>query len=104
MADQSETSGAVDPTRRTVQGTGQQVLHSLEEIPASVGQVSRGIFGAVSRRDHTSWKSRKPTEPGYWCGRLDSAIGERISSSPVRSIAMCLGMGVIAGLCVKSRR
>jgi hypothetical protein len=79
-----------------------QVLHTLEELPASLGHVSSGPFGAVSRRDHTSWKSKSPTDPEYWCGRLDSAIGECIKHRPVHHVAVCFGIGLAIGLMAKA--
>lgn len=75
-----------------------RILHSLHDIPSSVGQVSTGPLGAVARRDHTSWKTKGLADPGYWVGRVDCALGEWVKDRPIPSILICVGAGVIAGL------
>lgn len=100
MSTQPETGNNGAATPHGTQPAESRVLHSLEDLPASVGQVSRGPFGAISRRDHTSWKSRKVTDPGYWCGRFDSELGERVRVTPIPHVAICFGIGLLAGLIV----
>ncbi len=75
-----------------------EVLHSLRDLPDSVGQVSKGPLGAVARKDHRSWKTKDVTDAGYWIGRIDSAVGEWIKDRPIPRIAACVGIGALAGL------
>lgn len=79
----------------------QQVLHSFRELPPSVGQVSSGPLGAVSRKDHVSWKSKPLTDPVHWCGRLDAVIGNRVGPNPLYNVMLCLGVGIILGALVR---
>ncbi len=107
MANQTETGDNATTAPQASPPAEPRVLHTLEELPASLGQVSRGPLGAVSRRDHTSWKSKKVTDPNYWCGRIDSAIGECVQKRPVRHVAVVFGIGLFAGLvmnCNNGRR
>ena len=93
-------SPAIDETFHSA-GTAPQipeVLHSLQDLPVSLGQVSRGPLGAVARKDHRSWKMRSVTHPFYWSGRIDSAVGEWVKDRPLPSIAACIGIGALAGL------
>jgi len=77
---------------------GPEVFHSLQDLPVSVGQVSKGPLGAVERRDHTSWKTKNLTDPAFWSGRLDSALGNWIKDRPIPRIAVCVGIGALVGM------
>jgi hypothetical protein len=79
----------------------QQVLHSFQELPLSVGQVSSGPCGAVSRKDHVSWRSKPLTDPAHWCGRLDYVMGNRVGPKPLYNVMICLGVGIILGALVR---
>ncbi len=75
-----------------------QELHSFQDLPESVGQVSSGPLGSVARKDHVSWKTKPVTNPAHWIGRLDSELGERIDLRPIPSLAICFGVGLILGI------
>lgn len=81
--------------------SGPRELHTLQDLPASLGQISSGPLGSVARKDHRSWKTKPVTDPAYWQGRLDCAIGERIHARPVVGVALCFGFGLIAGLALR---
>jgi hypothetical protein len=78
-------------------------FHSLSDLPPALGQVSTGPLGSVARKDHISWKNKNRTDPRYWCGWLDSRIGDKIHDRPVRCVAICFGIGVLMGLISHSR-
>ena len=74
-----------------------ELLHSLQDLPVSLGQVSQGPLGAVARKDHRSWKTKSANDPSYWSGRIDSAVGAWIRDRPLAKTAACVGIGAIAG-------
>ncbi len=78
------------------------VIHALQDLPESLGQVSKGPLGPVARKDHRSWSTKSITHPAYWSGRLDSALHERLQERPVPGIALCFVIGAIAGAIVGS--
>lgn len=99
MKDQAESERdsvrSVSPAAHRVEP---RELHSLQDLPASVGQVSSGPLGSVARKDHISWKSKQVTDPAYWSGWFDSALGERIHLRPIPSVAICFGTGLVLGV------
>lgn len=75
-----------------------QVLHSLQDLPVSVGQVSTGPLFSVARKDHISWNFIPVTDPAHWYGRFDCALGNYLKVGPIRKIAACVGIGAMMGL------
>lgn len=73
-------------------------FHTLQDIPVSVAHVSTGPLGAVERQDHSSWKRRSLTDPLHWYGKLDAGLSDCLQKQPVRKIAACLGIGMLAGM------
>ncbi|RYD85992.1 MAG: hypothetical protein EOP84_00585 [Verrucomicrobiaceae bacterium] len=80
-----------------------QTLHTFADLPASVGQVSAGPLGAVARRDHSTWRTKDRSDPGYWAGRVDCALGVWVQEQPLHRILLCVGAGVMVGLVCRSR-
>jgi hypothetical protein len=94
-------AGPLPPTGSAPQAP--EVFHSLQDLPVAVGQVSQGPLGAVARQDHHSWKNKGATDPAYWSGRIDSALGDWMKDRPLAKIASCVGIGAVAGMILSCR-
>ncbi|MES2661411.1 MAG: hypothetical protein V4689_22515 [Verrucomicrobiota bacterium] len=73
-------------------------FHTLQDLPDSVARVSSGPLGWVARRDHSSWKSKDMTDPARWAGWLDCSLGKCLEKRPLPRIALCVGIGALAGM------
>lgn len=103
LAPHPSSSRTGDP-QTPLKGNRPDVIHSLEELPLSVAVVSSGPLGSVFRKDHTSWQRKTHGELEYWTGRIDSALGTRVQERPIRTIALLVGVGFLAGLAVRGRK
>jgi hypothetical protein len=79
---------------------GMGALHSLQDLPSSLGYVSSGPLGSVARKDHISWRTKGLTDPSYWCGRVDASLGRHLAERPIHKIGACFGIGLLMGLVV----
>ncbi|RYD75642.1 MAG: hypothetical protein EOP84_17985 [Verrucomicrobiaceae bacterium] len=97
------TLSETHPVKEGAGKSAPQILHSLQEIPPSVGHVSSGPFGPVARKDHTSWKTKSRREVSHWSGRIDAALGERLNDRPIPIVVVLLAVGFVAGLTINTR-